>query len=914
MNRTEDLCLPQGTGTPEVAGAPSLAQEDPRVTKALEEYLAALEAGRPPNRQDFLARHGDIAAALARCLEGLEFLQAAAPQVRESGAEEPALQATDINPEAPLGDYRIVREVGRGGMGVVYEAVQISLGRRVALKVLPFAAALDARQLQRFRNEAQAAACLHHQNIVPVFAVGCERGVHYYAMQFIDGQTVAALIQELRQQAGRHVVPQAASAGATGALLSQLLSGSPSPGKYSGSGLQTTEPYSPLPSPTVAESKATPRPGAMATEQSPLSPGFFRTVARLGVQAAEALEHAHQLGVVHRDIKPANLLLDERGQVWITDFGLAWCQSQGGLTMTGDLVGTLRYMSPEQALAQRTLVDHRTDVYSLGVTLYELLTLEPAFNGSDRQELLRQIAFEEPKPPRRLNPSIPADLETIILKAVEKNPSERYATAQELADDLERFLKDEPIWAKRPSLLQRARKWARRHQSVVWSAAAFLLLASLTLASCIGWVVRDRSARETATDQAAGQALKEAVELQGKRKWPQALDAAKLAEGILAGGGSEQLRRRVRERREDLEMVLRLEDLRLPPADRAVQNFTPQGKQDAAYAPAFRDFGIDLEVLEPGEAAERIRARSICLELAVALDDWANLRRTHRGQDDATWKKLLTTAMAADPDPVRVQMRDALKRHDDPALKQLARTVNVREWPLPSLSLLVYIAGTDPKVERSLLLQAQREHPEDFWINFQLGWNFAHWEAPLHSDQAIRYYTAAIAIAPRHAHTHCHLAHELSGRGRFDEAIAEYEKAIELDPDYAEALNDFAWFLATCPKVEFRDAARAVEHAAKAVELAPRSASTRNTLGVAQYRARNWKTAIETLEKAEELAPGTYFTFNAFFLAMAHWQLGEKEEAQKWHQKAIEWMDKNKPKDSELRRFREEAETLLNAR
>src|SRR5262249_35297607 len=282
-----------------------------------------------------------------------------------------------------------------------------------------FAAAMDAKQLQRFKNEAQAAAGLQHQHIVPVYAVGVERGVHYYAMQFIDGQSLAALIAERRRTCGEKAPP----------------------------GPEPTGPYPPAPGGGQTAAVA-----ALSTEPSMRSPAFLRTVAELGRQAAEALEHAHQLGVIHRDIKPGNLLLDGRGNLWVTDFGLAHCQSQAGLTLSGDLVGTLRYMSPEQALAKRVVVDHRTDIYSLGATLYELLTLEPAFAGSDREELLRQIAFEGPKPPRRYNKAIPADLETIVLKVLAKNPAERYATAQEVADDLRRFLEHKPIQARRPSL------------------------------------------------------------------------------------------------------------------------------------------------------------------------------------------------------------------------------------------------------------------------------------------------------------------------------------------------------------------------------------------------------------------------------------------------------------------------------
>jgi PAS domain S-box-containing protein len=425
-----------GDGRAEV-GEP--AADDPRVIAALEEYVSALQAGQAPQRQEFQARHPEIAAVLAECLEGLDWLRGAAP-------------VAGVGPGTSLGEYRIVREVGRGGMGVVYEAEQLSLGRRVALKVLPFASTLDARHLQRFKNEAHAAAGLHHTNIVPVFAVGCERGVHYYAMQLIEGQTLAALISELRQQAGRDPAPEGGRLAPPSGLASRVLS-EDTAAAQAGGDTQHTGPSRPEPARTQA-GDTTLGPANRSVERSLEAPGFFRAVAQLGIQAAGALEHAHQLGVIHRDIKPGNLMVEgEAGvstpgvRLWVTDFGLAHCQSRSGLSMTGDPVGTLRYMSPEQALATGVAIDHRTDIYSLGVTLYELLTLEPAFPGHDRQELRRQIAFEEPRPLWRLNRAIPTELEAIVRKAMAKNPAERYATAGELADDLQRFLKDEPIRA-----------------------------------------------------------------------------------------------------------------------------------------------------------------------------------------------------------------------------------------------------------------------------------------------------------------------------------------------------------------------------------------------------------------------------------------------------------------------------------
>ena len=203
-------------------------------------------------------------------------------------------------------------------------------------------------------------------------------------------------------------------------------------------------------------------------------------------EAADALEHAHGLGVLHRDIKPANLLIDRDGSVWITDFGLARFLGNSSLTGTGDIVGTLRYMSPEQALARRGVVDQRTDVYSLGATLYELLTLRPPFDGRDHQELLRQISLDEPTPLRRLNPDVSPELETIVLKAMAKDPSGRYATAQELSEDLNRFLNDDPIMGRRPGPIERAVRWARRRWELVATASAIVML-SLLIGSVVTW-------------------------------------------------------------------------------------------------------------------------------------------------------------------------------------------------------------------------------------------------------------------------------------------------------------------------------------------------------------------------------------------------------------------------------------------
>jgi serine/threonine protein kinase/WD40 repeat protein/tetratricopeptide (TPR) repeat protein len=420
---------------------------DPAFDLLVDELIARLQAGEVPDWQALAREHPEYVGRLrsmARALEVLGDLSRAGDSAQSGVAPLPA--AEGVLPGV-LGDFRIVREVGRGGMGVVYEAEQVSLNRRVALKILPLAATMDPRQLERFRHEARAAALLHHAHIVPVHGVGCERGVHYYAMQLIEGCSLAAVIDELRgTEPGRNE----AADGPTGSY--------------------------------AARHDVPTRPRA-ALNTIPLRRGraHFRRVAELVAQAADALEYAHARGVVHRDVKPANLLLDTAGNVWVTDFGLARLGEGPGLTVSGDLLGTLRYMSPEQALAKHGLVDHRTDIYSLGATLYELLTLRPAMEGGSKQEILHRLAFEEPVAPRKLDRSVPADLETVTLKALAKNPLERYATAQEFADDLRRWLEDRPTLARPPSVPQRLRKWSHRHRSLVLGLGVFLTLLAAGL-------------------------------------------------------------------------------------------------------------------------------------------------------------------------------------------------------------------------------------------------------------------------------------------------------------------------------------------------------------------------------------------------------------------------------------------------
>jgi serine/threonine protein kinase/Flp pilus assembly protein TadD len=738
--------------------------DDAELARVLDAYLAAAEAGQPLDAEALIAAHPAIAERLRACLASLQLVERTAMRLSSPGAP----QETTGDETGQLGDFRILREVGRDGMGIVYEAEQVSLGRRVALKVLPFAGALDAKQLQRFKNEAHAAAQLHHTNIVPVYSVGCERGVHFYAMQYIEGHSLAEVIAELRGQTGEATTKPQPSPSPRVEATVDAPAGQVIAADSATSTVRQTKPIA-----------------ALSTVRSTRDAAYFRTVAQLGIQAAEALDYAHEHGIVHRDIKPANLLVDAESRLWITDFGLAQVQSDARLTMTGDLVGTLRYMSPEQALAKRVVVDHRTDVYSLGATLYELLTLEPAFGGTDRQELLRQIAFEEPRPPRRINKTIAAELETIVLKAIEKNPADRYATAKELADDLRHFLDDKPIRARRPTLPQRLRKWGRRHRAVVTAAAVCLfVIATLGGINSMWWVQRRASAHGEATA-----AIDEATRLLKQERWIEGLSAARRAQAALAVVWTDPaLRQQADELAKDLEMAQKLEDARLEGAAVKGGHFDEDAAQ-AAYAKAFDWYGLDVDNLEPYEAAERIQERPIRAQLTAALDDWARLRggSNPSGVDH---HRLLTITRTADPAPWRDLLSVSLERRDPKLLEKLLASSRVDEMTPAAAVFLANLARRTPAAaERAavLLRQLQQRHPADFWVNHELALLYHRYLRPPRLEEAFCFYSVSVALRPKSPGVHLNLGTCLADSGKLDDAIIQYREAIDLHPDYAEA-------------------------------------------------------------------------------------------------------------------------------
>jgi hypothetical protein len=910
------------------------------VGQIAEEFIAARERGDNPDIDEFAARYPRIASVLRQVLPALDVLQSSAAS---ASSPDVATDSASAAPPGQLGDFRIIREVGRGGMGIVYEAEQISVGRRVALKVLPFAAVMDSRQLQRFKNEVHAAGQLHDTNIVPIFTVGCDRGVHYYAMQYIDGQTLADMIVELRGSA--------AACGPTERTATRAAAT------------------------TVHERTANPR-------------EYFRTVARLGIQAAEALDHAHQLGIVHRDIKPANLLLDSRGTLWITDFGLARVATDSSLTMTGDLLGTLRYMSPEQALAKRVVVDHRTDIYSLGVTLYELITLEAAISGQNRQEVLRQIAFDEPRPPRRVNGSIPVELETIVLKAMSKDPARRYLTARELAGDLSRWLEHKPILARRPSFGDRLVMWSRRHIGLVRTAAIFgcLTIVAFSLGSVA--LFREKSNADSAY-RAEVRALE--AEKSERNRAEENVDLAirvldriylRLAENRLPRDAAQE-----QEERELMEAALQFFNQlgernsgdpqvrrivgyshnrvgvlqsKLGRRDEAVREF----EQAAAIAeelarefPNESEYRLDLGIRYHNLAVELRqlrdwpravsafgRARTIRQELTDAFPNEPDRRHDlaetllplgNMHYDQGNWDN----ARRAYDDAIKIEASLAEDFPNEPRYRKLLAELynNQNALALSQKDLAAAVEYSGKAIAIWQRLAADHSGPDEDLAQSYVNHAVLMMSTGKANDavdllgRARECYQALVQEFPGVARfrkglgaIHGNLAVLASDEHRFAQAIEHYEQVLKLIPQSKGALNNLALLLTDCPDVDLRDGPRAVALAEQAVKVAlPREkGDALITLGTVQYRVGNWRAAVDALtEGTENGAKGDASDW--FTAAMAHAQLArekltdsvesakDKAAADRWYDRAAAWMEKNSPNDEGLKRLRLQAEQLL---
>lgn len=422
------------------------------------EYMERLRQGARPDIEEYATRY----PALAQDIRDLFPTIAATERLKARQARSSGGRAT-LGPSQPerLGDFRLIREIGRGGMGVVFEAEQESLRRLVAVKVLPRQVLLDEKQLKRFEREARIAANLHHTNIVEVFGVGEQDGFHYYVMQYIRGLGLDVMIprlaSELRNQhksQEQSTTPSQATACAPQAEIADAILGN-----LLGS----------------------------ANAAGTVGNHYWNSVARIALQAAEALDYAHSQGVLHRDIKPANLLLDPHGTLWLADFGLAKAAQSEEISISSDVVGTLRYMAPEQF---RGTTDQRSDIYSLGLTLYELLALRPAYEETDQSRLIHRITQgPPPSSPSSSSLGVPRDLETILLKSINADASQRYSSAKEMADDLRCFLEDRPIQARRVSSVERLARWCRRNKAVAGLAGSTLLLLVMVAAvASIGYL------------------------------------------------------------------------------------------------------------------------------------------------------------------------------------------------------------------------------------------------------------------------------------------------------------------------------------------------------------------------------------------------------------------------------------------
>ena len=795
-------------------------------------FFECLQEDVPAARAAYLARACvDDPGLLCRVQKMLQahdsdFLAQAA-YVPDLSAEE---SANNDRSGQRIGAYRLMEQIGEGGMGTVWRAEQIEpVRRQVALKLVK--AGMDSRQvIARFEAERQALALMDHPNIARVLDGGTDgAGRPYFVMDLFAGMPITRYCDE-RQLTVRQRL-------------------------------------------------------------------------ELFVPVCDAIQHAHQKGVIHRDVKPSNVLValsDGRAVPKVIDFGIAKAiapqpSDRSAFTQPGGLLGTLEYMSPEQAAGDAAGVDTRSDIYSLGVLLYELLTgttplLRQCLQQASYGDLLRAITDSEtPKPstrlqsdaamatsatlaaqrgvsPARLANLVHGELDWIVMKALEKDRDRRYGTAAAFAQDVQRFLADEPVLAGPPSTAYRLRKFACRHRSAL-TAASVLLVALLLAIASIGWALRDRAAqnaeaervrtdREERVRATVHELLATADRQLAAQAWPDALATVRRADAAATSGEADAVTaRQVRALLRDLEFVARLEGVRS-----RLAACTDGGIDGAAaargYAVAFADHGLDLEHGSPATTIEALRTTPpLAVPLAAALDDWARRQRVAK-LDPSGWQRLSVVADAIDPEPVRSAVRSAWRRPAATAaaeLQRLAGTIDPRtQHPETLGSLARCLQGHgQPAAALRLLREAQQAHPGDFWLNFELAQALD--QAKDH-EGALRFDTAAAAIRPESAVAQNNLGYMLRRRHDPDAAMACIRRAIELDPVLAMAHINLCALL-----IDLRQPDDAVAAIRRAIDLAPDSALAWVGLATALSSAKHLEEADDAYQHAITLEPGNVY-------------------------------------------------------
>jgi serine/threonine-protein kinase len=822
---------------------PDLASDPDEATGLLlAEYGWRARAGQAIGLEDYLRRFPQYAEQL-RQRWGAEETAVGTP-FAAADTGNPSARAAAPGPEGAFAGsprYRPIRFHARGARGEVHLAEDTELRRRVALKRIQAQQVADPESRRRFLREAEVTARLEHPGIVPVHGlVAGADGGPCYAMRFVEGPTLQDALRSFHE----------------------------------------------------AE-----RPGRDAGERSLA----LRKLLAHFIAACNAVAYAHDQGVVHRDLKPGNILLGARyGETLVVDWGLAKVLDQpnetapadgngelppashcgGSNTEQGQALGTPVYMSPEQAAGRWDMLGPASDVYGLGATLYAVLTGRPPFAGNGVAEVLQKVQRAAFPPPRQLAPDTPRALEAICLKALAREPSARYATALELAADLERWLADQPVTAWREPLRVRSGRWVRRHKPAV-AALAAAVLVGLLLGGLGLW-----SAQRHAEERRRGVegALRKAAEMQGKALWGEARALLEQAQDRLGPDGPADLQQRLERARKELRLVATLDAIRLQRATAVEGRFNDAGA-DQDYAAAFQDTGLGAVGEDTATVAARIRASGTRQTLVDALDDWAlTLNRGAR----LGW--VLEVGRRADPDPWRNRVRAPKAWSDRAVLTRLARDASTRlaaeaSADRASLRFVGYLAmrlhrlGGDAE---ALLRAAQGRRPADFWLNFLLGSALSNSKR---FGESAGFYRVALAVRPDAAAVRNNLGIALAEQGKLVEAVLEYRRAIALSPkDFKVRIN-----LGNALARQGKPSEAAAEYR-RAIALDPKLAAAHYCLGYALAKQGRETKAAAEYRRAVALDGKSAYAHHGLALALDH--QGKRGEAENEYRRAIA-LDRN---------------------